>query len=31
MSGVLNEYHTPKNEEQLDRNFGFKSEVEEVQ
>ena len=30
MSGMLDEYHTPKNEDQLDQNYGYKNDVEEV-
>lgn len=31
LNGVLNEYHTPKQQELLERNHGFRSEVHEVQ
>lgn len=30
-SGVLDEYHTPRGEEDLEENFGYMSEVDEVQ
>ena len=30
MSGVFDEYHTPKKEEELKENHGFNSEVEEI-